>query len=165
LAAQAGAATYDFSYTGGDIVASGSFSETGGSITVGSVSSITVQGTVQGVSLSFVPNTDLSRDIRFTGGTDIFAFDSAFPIDGYGPLFTTPLSPDGAHADWGFSFWSNGGSDYAAFAVLPSNIWDGSSMDGGGSLTVTPAPDGGMTLKMLGMAVAGLGLLRRKLHA
>jgi hypothetical protein len=156
LGIQAYGVEYDFNYTGGDIVASGDFDVTGGTITDGKVMSLTVGGINEipklGDQLSFVTVPSLSATYVFTGGTDIFAMDNAFPIDGYGILFATTLT--GQDANWGLNIWNNG-----AFGVLPDNIWDDTS----GTLTVTAAPDGGLTAGLLGAALIGLGVLRRKL--
>jgi hypothetical protein len=93
--------------------------------------------------------------------TDLI-FDSAFPIDANGPAFTSPASSPGGTATWGFNFWDNGGGNFGWIGVVPDNIYDFGN--GGGSLTLQSVPDGGVTVAMLGFAMAGVTLIRRKVR-
>ena len=96
---------------------------------------------------TFVPNADAS------GGT--LKYDSSGPALTLGPKYL--LVKDGNHTPYAYLFdltsaW-NGTDD-----LTLSGFWTG---QGGISYVALNTPDGGTTLMLLGMALAGLGVARR----
>jgi hypothetical protein len=97
----------------------------------------------------------LTVDPNYNGNGGIeFAFPAGGPLSGY-----------------------NGGSDIALFAntsaggpggygsLESANLGGYDKVTSGGTFTLSAVPDGGTTLVLLGLAVAGLAGLRRKLSA
>ena len=87
-------------------------------------------------------------------------------------LYSTPgLNPDGLQHIYTTGFTTDGiipSGTYIGFEDIDPAIAPGSDLDYNDEqfvftdVTRTTVPDGGMTVSMLGMAFAGLGLLRRK---
>ena len=138
--------TFDFSYFGGGYVASGVFT------TGNSGSPYTVTG--------------------ITGTADGFAITGLSPYAAANQLLYMPPT-GGYYGDlYGISFAANG-VDYniTNYPLGNSNFINISTLDPGGNgccgvaidMSVSQVPDGGTTLSLLGLAIAGLAGLRRKL--
>jgi hypothetical protein len=146
----------------------------GGVYTATSVIDGTLTYLGQTFDLTLVP---VGNDARDSGGTDFFGQDNLLYPNSPTQLLTTDfLSFQATAPGLGTSnvgIWANGGDDYGiqtswilAGAPLGTPGWvTGSSLFTGGTFTLSAVPDGGTTLLLLGLAVAGLAGLRRKLSA
>jgi hypothetical protein len=182
---------YDFSYNGSYFQATGTLDVNGSGLAVSGSGTLTYDSVTTAITL-FPLNAamlaDTSSDsVRTAGGTDLIGLDNqVYPgvnplVDGLGLIFwmgsTTPTGAlastasnpnfcDGVASPCtvgGFAIYSNGPGSYSAFgADIPlDGLYNGDN----GSFTLTYVPDGGTTLVLLGLAVAGLAGLRRKLKA
>jgi len=160
--------TYTFTYdsvdaTGtlvGSLVAPGEYAIIGGTIDL----------TGSAINGTGVFSPILSNGNFYTGGGTILTFTPPYDqdlypgadpqIDGNGALTFDITS--GLGAGNGLVIWSNGPGDYGVFG---GNWTLGGQSSSGASFSATAVPDGGTTLLLLGLAVAGLAGLRRKLSA
>jgi hypothetical protein len=124
----------------------------------------------QTFDLTLVP---VGSDARDSGGTDFFGQDNLLYPNSPSELLTTNFISFQATAPGlgtsNVAIWANGGYDYGietswnlAGAALGTPGWVKTSNESGGTLTLTPVPDGGTTLTLLGLVIAGLAGLRRK---
>jgi hypothetical protein len=156
------AQNYDFTYAGsggdvykGTLVTSGLPQGGGYNITGGGLTILLDNFTLVTNPTPFAPAPFLG-----TGIYDDLLFPNGGPanlLDANGPLFL-----------------SGGSGEYveiyqAGVSATTYGFWEGTSgnsvsiNDTSGSFTITAVPDGGTTLTLLGLAIAGLACLRRKL--
>jgi hypothetical protein len=169
---------YDFTYTGSYFQATGTLDLVSGLAVSGSGTLTYDNGTVTTTPITLFPlnpamEGNISGDGIRSNGTDLNGLDNlVFPgsnplLDGAGLIFwmgsTAPaaaLADTGTHPNFGtvdaYNIYSSG--SYASIGVL-----GGPYTIDSGSFTLTSVPDGGTTLALLGLAVAGLAGLRRKL--
>jgi hypothetical protein len=168
------AQNYDFTFTDSAYSAQGilvTTNEGGGVYLATSVIDGTLTYLGQTFDLTLVP---AGNDARDSGGTDFFGQDNLLYPNSPTELLTTDfLSFQATAPGLGTSnvgIWANGGSDYGiqtswilAGAPLGTPGWiSGSGLFTGGTFTLTYVPDGGTTLALLGLAIAGLAGLRRR---
>jgi hypothetical protein len=158
---QAYGITYDFTFTGGGVVASGWFDAPtlGGVVTDGEVD-------VTGAALNGTFGWVQGPTVRAVDGTDII-FDNVFSpaadpaLDGKGLGFANGYMSPG-HYDGVVNIWGNSPGNYSLFeaggSVRAYNEYDGGTL----RVTERAIPDGGITAAMLGMSMLGLGLVRRQ---
>jgi hypothetical protein len=158
--------TFTFSDPGDGVSAAATFNATGSDVTSGSIT--VTGGALPGTfSLDSDPGNAVTS-VRSLGGDDsIFdniytGTDPAFDNNGLG--FSTPLTSPG-HANYVVNPWGNGPGNYTLYEAGNSSPGQGrvyAIYNGSGSV-VESVPDGGLTIAMLGMGVAGLAFIRRKL--
>jgi hypothetical protein len=155
------AQNYDFTYTGSGVSATGTLTGT----EIGNTGSYNITG---GTISTFTPNGDFSgtidsnpADLSAVGGDDVLYVNpqkNGFYLGqspNYGLLFS--MSYGGDNLIWA----GNNGGGGAGYSIW---YYDDYDIAYPGTFTVTSAvPDGGTTLLLLGLAVAGLAGLRRKL--
>jgi hypothetical protein len=166
---------FNFTFSDSQYTLSGVFVATpdgGGVYTATSVIDGTLTYLGQTFDLTLVP---VGNDARDSGGPDFFGQDNLlYPNSPTQLLTTDSLIFQATARGLGTSnvyIWANGSSDYGietswilAGAPLGTPGWvTGSSLYTGGTSTLSAVPDGGTTLLLLGLAVAGLAGLRRKL--
>jgi hypothetical protein len=180
------AQSYDFTYSDANYILSGvlTASPDGGGV-------YTVTGVTGTVAQTSAPSTTYALTLVPPGvvaenhnGDDLFGQDDLI-YPGQTPLLT--ICPNWGCALGGLLFafpaggalsGYNGGSDIALFAnngsgngsgdygsIEYSNLGGYGNLASGGTFTLSAVPDGGTTLVLLGLAVAGLAGLRRKLSA
>jgi hypothetical protein len=179
-------AQFNFTYSDANYLLSGVLTaspEGGGAYLVTGVTNGTVTwttappGTTSTYALTLVP---LGVQVRDIGGTDLWGQDDLI-YPGQTPLLTPCPNWGCALGGLQFAFPAggalsgyNGGSDIALFAN--NLLGDYGSQEygdlggygnttSGGTFTLSAVPDGGTTLLLLGLAIAGLAGLRRKLSA
>ena len=178
-------AIYDFTYNGGYFTATGTLDLNGSGLALSGSGTLMYDSVTTAITL-FPLNAAMLADpsgngVR-AGGTDWNQIDNQVYVgsnplvDGYGLIFWTgSTTPTGALADSSihpnfcegipscavdlFAIYSNGPSSYSGFGAGPTGLYAGDN----GSFTLTAVPDGGTTLALLGLAIAGLAGLRRKL--
>ena len=167
------AQNFNFTFTDSAYSAQGilvTTNEGGGAYLATSVIDGTITYLGQSFDLTLVP----AGTARDSGGTDFFGQDSLLYPNSPTQLLTAnglifqATAPGLGTSDVGI--WANGPSDYIiqtswilAGAPLGTPAWV--SNPSGGTFTLSAVPDGGTTLALLGLAVAGLAGLRRKLSA
>jgi hypothetical protein len=184
------AQNYDFTYTGGGYSMSGVLATTpagGGANLVNSVTG-TISfngGTAEPLTLvppDVVPHNDNGDnlngqdDLVYPGGTPLLTvcYNYGCPYGGLEfafPDLYAPLNPGDGGVDGGSDIaiyaqnGTGGTGNYGATETgKPANGFGGYDYQSGdGTFTLTAVPDGGTTLTLLGLAVAGLAGLRRKL--
>jgi hypothetical protein len=156
-AGAARATTYSYTFTDGDVTATGTLDVTGWVAVPGSGA-----GTLS-VGASFTAPlyvTPLQSDYRWGDGTDIFGADNQIPIDA-GIVFGVN-APYSYGNGIGFAFWSNG------YILAGLDTIDGVSdhfyqydFEGEGTLSLSAVPEPA-TMGLIGSGLVGLGLVRRR---
>ena len=165
----ASSASYEVDFSGSDargaVTAQMFLNVVGGQVISGTGSITTgVQGS-EGwgtAGMTFLSSPTLSTTYRFSGGTDLFQDDNAFPIDGNGIVFNvgTPVQDGFRQTGGGFAIWSVGGDNYQA--GLFDFVNGGHEYEViGGSATVSAVPLPA-ALPLFGAAVVGLGWYGRR---
>lgn len=176
------AQNYDFTYSDSQYVLSGVLTATpdgGGAYTVTGVTGTVALASAPGTTyaLTLVPpgvtaenhngdNLWGQDDLIYPGQTSLLTVCPGWNCALGGLLFAFPAG--GALSGY------NGGSDIALFAnngsgdygsIEYSNLGGYGNQGSNGTFTLAAVPDGGTTLTLLGLAIAGLAGLRRKFSA
>src|ERR1035438_9696190 len=176
------AQNYDFTYSDSNYILSGVLTASpdgGGVYTVtGVTGTISYQGG-SAYALTLVPPGAVPTNAN---GDNVYGQDDLI-YPGQAPLLTLDPNYNGnggiefAFPAGGSLSGYNGGSDIALFAntsaggpgaygsLESANLGGYANTTSGGTFTLSLVPDGGTTLVLLGLAVAGLAGLRRKLSA
>jgi hypothetical protein len=163
-AIQAYAVEYTLNFSGGGSVASGEIDIVGG-LAISGILNVTA-GANQG-TFNLLTGGPSEQTFRTGDGTDL-NYDNVVNLvgisflDGDGLAFAN--GPAKTAGTIGFNIWGNGDGTYTLFGDPP---WGAPYTSGSATLvlsrgTSVSAPDGGSTMLLLGSALTGLTLIRRK---
>ena len=166
MAVAAGAAratTYSYTFTEGDVIATGTLDAIGGVAVAGSGNGTLSIGASFETSLYV---TSLAPDYRWGDGTDFSGTDNQIPIDTSGIVFGVN-APYSYGNGIGFTIWSNGTpGSYSYFLAgldgVSGHFYQGDLNGGGeGTLRLSAVPEPA-TIGLIGSGLVGLGLVRRR---
>jgi len=166
-AGTARATTYSYTFTEGDVTATGTLDVTGGVAVAGSGAGTLSVGASFKAPLYVTP---LASDYRWGDGSDFFGTENQVPVDTSGIVFGVNAPYSYGHGI-GFAIWSNGApaSSYSYFLAgldmidgVSDRFYQGNLYGGGeGALNLGTVPEPA-TIGLIGSGLVGLGLVRRR---